>query len=311
MEFKRLGYFVQVAEQGSLSRVSEKLRLTQPSLSRQMRLLEEDLGVPLFTRGARGMQLTEAGEVLYARITGPMREIGRAIYEIRSLPTEAGGTVTLGIPPSLVQVLAGAITRRIAALAPNITFTLVDAPSTQLVEAVRCGKLDVAVVYGPTPAGMNAARLLEDDLMLVGPRASSLAAEGSFEIRRLGEIPLILPGAGHPLRQLVEAEAEGAKVKLNIACRADSHQMMKELVEAGLGYTLLPHCAFSREAALSRLTFARIRRPIRRQLFLALSPDAGAPKAALQVEGSIRQEVAALIENGSWSAARLCSIGDA
>jgi LysR family transcriptional regulator, nitrogen assimilation regulatory protein len=77
VDFKRLGYFAQIAELGSLTRAAERMGIAQPSLSRQMRLLEEELGVTLFTRGPRGMQLTEAGELLRSRIVGPMRQAAR------------------------------------------------------------------------------------------------------------------------------------------------------------------------------------------------------------------------------------------
>ena len=311
MDFKRLGYFAQIAELGSLSRTSERLRIAQPSLSRQMRLLEEELGVTLFTRGARGMQLTEAGEMLYARIVGPLREIGHALYEVRALPTETGGNVVFGMPPTVIQILAGPLARRVATYAPNISLRIVDSDSGHLLEWMKRGELDAAILYGPTPAGVNAAKLLEDELMLVGPAQSPLAAEGAVDFKKLSELPLILPGPAHGLRSLLETAASKARTKLNVQIQADSYQLMKELVESGLGYTALPHCAFSREAAAGRLTFARIKKPVvMRQLFLALHSDAQSPRAVLQIENFVRQEVAGLVQQGTWSAARLLNVRD-
>ena len=311
MDFKRLGYFAQVAELGSLSKASDRVRITQPSLSRQMRLLEEELGATLFVRGARGMHLTEAGEMLYARIAGPMREIGHAIYEVRSLPTEAGGHVVVGMPPTIVQMLAGGMARRVATHAPKVSLRIIDANSAHLLERMQSGELDIGILYGPTPSGLNASRLLEDELMLVAPPQSQVAREATIEFRRLADLPLILPGAVHGLTQLIESSAAKARIKLNIAVEADSHQLMKELVEAGLGYAILPHCAFAREAAMGRLAFMRITKPgLMRQLFLALKPEGEAAKASLQVESFIRQEVGALIQQGTWSAARACGIGE-
>src|ERR1700751_5347419 len=95
-DFRRLGYFLQIAELGSLTRVAERLRIAQPSLSRQMRLLEEELGVILFTRGYRGMHLTDAGEALRSKIAGPLRQVGHALYEIRALPSDTEGNVLFG-----------------------------------------------------------------------------------------------------------------------------------------------------------------------------------------------------------------------
>ena len=305
MDFKRLGYFAHVAELGSLLRTSEKLGITQPSLSRQMRLLEQDLGVTLFRRGARGMTLTEAGQVLYRRITGPLREIGHALYEVRSIPTETGGDVVLGLPPTMVQLLAGPLARRVATSAPNISLRIVDSYSGHLLQWIRAGELDAAILYGPTPAGINAAKLAEDELMLVGPPQSPLASAGVLDFKRLADLPLILPSPAHGLRILVETAAERADTHVKVHMQADSYQLMKELVESGLGYTLLPHCAFAKEAALGRVTFAHIRNPsVTRHLYLALRPDAGFPGAVLRVEAFVREEVATLIKDGRWPGGR-------
>lgn len=311
MDFKRLGYFAQVAELGSLSRASDRTGIAQPSLSRQMRLLEEELGVTLFRRAPRGMQLTEAGEVLYARIAGPMREIGHAIYEVRSLPSDAGGSVAIGMPPTIIQMLAGPLARRAAAYSPNIALRIVDAYSGYLVDWMHQGELDMAILYGPTPGGLNANKLLDDELMLVGPANSPLVSETAVDCRRLGELPLILPSGSHGLRLLLEAAASKAGAKLDVRIQADSYQLMKELVESGLGYTALPHCAFAREAVAGRLTFARIRKPtVIRQLFLAMRAGAEAPRAVLQVENLVRTEVAGLVQQGVWNVSKLYRVGD-
>jgi len=311
MDFKRLGYFAQVAELGSLLRTSVKLGITQPSLSRQMRLLEEELGVTLFRRGARGMTLTEPGEMLYRRISGPLRDIGRALYEVRALPSDMGGTVSLGMPPTMVQLLAGRLARRVANSTPNVSLRIVDSYSGHLLQWIKDGELDAAILYGPTPAGINAAKLVEDELMVVGPAKSLLAREGVIDFKRLTELPLILPSPTHGLRILVETAAERARIKLSVKIQADSYQLMRELVEAGLGYTMLPHCAFTREAAVGQLTYAHIRKPVvTRQLYLALRPGAEFPRAVLRVDSFVREEVAGLITDGDWPGGRLCAIGE-
>lgn len=311
MDFRRLGYFAQIAELGSLTRTAERLGIAQPSLSRQMRLLEEELGVTLFTRGARGMQLTEAGELLRSRIAGPLRQIGHAIYEVRSLPTETGGNVVFGLPPTMILLLAGPLARRVAEVAPNITLRIVDGYSGHLLEWLRRGELDGAILYGPTPAGVNATKLVEDELGLVGPPGSPALAAGVVSFGRLGELPLVMPSPSHGLRASLELAAVKARTKLNVVHQADSFHLMKELVESGLGYTALPHFAVSREVERGLLSFARIiDPPARRQLFLAMQAGSEAPRAVLQVEDLVRQEVAALVQSCRWSGARLFGIGD-
>ncbi len=311
MDFRRLGYFAQIAELGSLSKTAARIGIAQPSLSRQVRLLEEELGVTLFTRRARGMTLTEAGELLHSRIAGPLREIGHAIYEVRALPSKAGGRVVFGMPPTMIQVLAGSLARRVAAYAPKVSLRLVDGYSGHLQDWLERGELDAAILYGPTPPGLNATKLLEDELVLVGGARSLLAGETGIECRQLPEFPLIVPSPAHGLRMLIEAAAAKARVRLEIQMQTDSYQLLKELVESGMGYTILPHCAVSREASAGRLAIARLRKPtVTRQLFFAMNANAQAPQAVLQVEQFVREEVAALERQTSGAAFRALGIGD-
>jgi LysR family transcriptional regulator, nitrogen assimilation regulatory protein len=312
MEFRRLGYFIQIAELGSLSRASERLNIAQPSLSRQVRLLEEELGVALFIRRRRGMELTEAGEALHARITGPLRQIGHAFYEVRALPAAEGGSVALGMPPTLIPILAGLLARRVADQLPGILLRFTEAPNGHLLERIRRDELDAAILYGPTPAGMNAAKLLEDELVLVGPSSVPLLPGGTIDFAQLGDLPLILPGHQSGLRFAVEAAARKAGVKLQVYQRADSPALMKELVRAGLGYSILPQHAVAREAADGDLTFTSIQDPpIIRHLFLALPKGTDSPRAVLQVEALVRREVANLIRQGRWAHARSLTVADA
>lgn len=311
MDFKRLGYFAQIAELGSLTRAGERLGIAQPSLSRQMRLLEEELGVSLFTRGSKGMQLTEAGDLLRARIAGPLRQIGHAIYEVRSLPSETGGSVVFGMPPTMIHLLAGPLARRVAKESPNVSLRIVDGYSGHLLDWMKRGDLDSAILYGPTPAGLNATKLVEDELMLVGPPDAELSLGAPVAFKAVGELPLVLSSAAHGLRAALEAAAAKARCKLDVQHQADSFQLMKELVSSGLGYTALPYFAVEAEVVSGRLTCARIVKPTpMRQLFLGMQSGAPSPRGVLQVEAFVREEVARLVTAGRWISARLADPGD-
>jgi LysR family transcriptional regulator, nitrogen assimilation regulatory protein len=276
-----------------------------------MRLLEQELGVTLFTRGHRGMQLTEAGEALRARIAGPLRQIGHTLYEIRSLPTEAGGTVIFGMPATVIGLLGVPLIQRLAAESPKISLQVVEAQSGHLLEWMKRGDLDAAILYGPTPAGLNATRLLDDELVLVGPSDFPLAAKSPIKFKALAELPLLLPSDTHGLRVALETAAAKARTQLNVVGQIDSVQLRKGLVEQGVGLTILPLSAFLREAAEGRLTHTRIASPgLTRQLFVAMQSRAESPRAILQVEELLRREVAHLVRADIWPNAKLYHIGD-
>jgi LysR family transcriptional regulator, nitrogen assimilation regulatory protein len=302
-DFKRLGYFVQIAELGSLTRTAERLRIAQPSLSRQMRLLEEELGVTLFTRGHRGMQLTEVGEALRDRIAGPLRQIGHALYEIRSLPTEVSGSVIIGLPPTFVPILAPRLTKRVGCEAPKISLHVVEAYSGHLLAWMKRGELDAAILYGPTPPGVNATRLLEDELVLVS--AAGTEMPDSIGFGDIGELPLVLPSQIHGLRVAADNAAAKSRTRLNVRFQADSFQLMMELVLAHGFCTILPPSALYHQLSTGRLQITRLKDPTpTRQLFFALQSGAKSPRAVLEVERILREEIAALVEDNVFAGAR-------
>jgi DNA-binding transcriptional LysR family regulator len=311
-DFKRLGYFLQIAEYGTLSLAAERLNVAQPSLSRQMRLLEEELGIRLFTRNGRGMQLTDAGEQLRARITGPLRQVGHALNEVRAMPSDASGSVILGMPASVVLTLGEPIVKRALAYAPNISLQLIEGGSGHLVEWLQRGQLDAAILYGPaTPGGLNAAKLLEDELVLVGAADADLRSDQPVQFSRIGELPLILPSPIHGLRVTIDAVAIKTRCALNVRIQVDSLQLIKDLVEAGMGYAVLPRAGVLREIAARRLTHAPIANPkVSRTLFVAMQLSAQSSGAVLQIEQLLRMEVANLAAEGHLPGAQVLKVGD-
>src|SRR5687767_12483832 len=111
MELRQLRTFLVVAETGSLSRAAGRLRIAQPALSRQIRMLEEEVGTELFQRHARGMALSEAGEVLIAHARGALRELDQAKSDLSALAGQVSGKVAIGLLPSVSDLMTGAFAR--------------------------------------------------------------------------------------------------------------------------------------------------------------------------------------------------------
>src|SRR3546814_19561694 len=113
MDLRQLRTFLHVAELGSLGRAAERLRVAQPALGRQIRLLEEELGVPLFTRHGRGMAPTPAGRILLDRASALLRLVADTRAEVSAERDAVKGTVSLGVPPNVGAVLAGGLVERL------------------------------------------------------------------------------------------------------------------------------------------------------------------------------------------------------
>ena len=303
MDLKALENFLKIAELGSMSSAADKLRIPQPALSRQLRALEHELKAALFIRHRRGMQLTSAGEELKLKLTGPLRQIELAMREVRSLSSDAGGTVALGMPPTVSYLLAGRLAKRVAEQAPNISLRIVEGYSGHLVDWLHRGDIDAGILYGPaSDLQMRSEELLLDQLMLVGPPSSRLRPDVPVPVRDLAHYPLVLPSFPHGMRVVVEHAARRVKISLNVRHQADSFLVLKELAQYGLGYAILPLSSFTRRADDGRLRYAPlIDPPVMRQLVLG-AHNLEVSRAKMTIRNLIKLEIKELVANGSWVA---------
>ena len=304
VDFRRFEHFLKIAELGSLSRAADRMRIAQPALSRQMRILEEEAGTPLFSRHRRGMQLTPAGEELRQHIAGPVRQIRQAFDNVRSGSLEGGGQIALGLPPTVSYILAGRLARRVAEQAPNISLRIVEGYAGHLIDWLQRGEIDAALLYGPaSDFQMSVAEILYEELMVIGPSSSGLDPAKRVSMQDLAELPLVLPSQSHGLRLVVEAAARKANVVLNVRYEADSFLVLKELVDFGLGYTALPISALSREIDAGNLRYAPLGTPpIIRQLVLGMPREEQLTRSTRIVVGLVRDEIKQLVETGVWKA---------
>ncbi len=301
MDLKQLRTFREVADSGSLSRAADRLHLAQPALSRQIRLLEAEIGLPLFARHGRGMQLTEAGTALLERIDGPVRQLERAVEEVRGLAGAVAGQVALGMMPTIASVLAGPLARRVALEHPGLSLRIVEGYTGHLVEWVQRGVTDATLLYGPAPAlHLRVTPLLIEEMVLVGAAGSGIGPE-AVAFASLAGRRLVMPSRQHGLRRIVEAAAGRARIGLNVAFEADSFGVLKELVVSGIGEAVLPRSAIREEEAAGRLRSAPLVRPVpRRQVVLALPTDRAPSRAVALVLDLLAEEVAARAAAGDW-----------
>ena len=302
MDLRQLRTFRCVAELGSLSKASDTLRVAQPALSRQIKLLEHELRAELFTRNGRGMVLTEAGRLLLARTAGIVRQLDQIRDDIQSSEGPPSGRVVLGLVPTVSCVLSARLARRTVESFPGISLCIVESYSGHLMEWLHRGEMDLAVIYGPSSdLHLSVQSLGRDDIVAVGPRGSGLAQKKQIDIAWLLRQRLVLPSHSHGLRALIEHAAAKRKLKLDVQLEADSFRVLTSLVEEGLGYTLLPPSSVRHEVADGRLETARISRPApTRELTLASPLDHPGSKAITLITTLLRNEISACRAEGLW-----------
>ena len=302
MDIRQLRTFRSVAELGSLSKAADRLRTAQPGLSRQIKLLEQELRVQLFVRTGRGMILTSAGRMLLDRTEGLVRQIEQVRDDIQSAGGNPSGRVVLGLVPTVSAVLSGKLAGRLLAEFPDISVRIVESYGGHLVEWLHRGEMDLAITYGPAvDLHLSAQSIGHEDVAAVGPPGSGLESRKQVDLDWLLKQKLIVPSVAHGMRALLEKSVARRRMRLKPLIEVDSYRAQISLIEEGLGYTLLPASAIRAELAAKRLEIAVLVDPtISRELILASPMATPASIATSAVSTVIMSEIGQMSRKGYW-----------
>jgi DNA-binding transcriptional LysR family regulator len=271
MDFKQLRAFLTVADTGNVTRAAEVLHLVQPAVSRQIRLLEEDVGSPLFDRERHGMALTEAGKSLVGYARRAMLELDRARAEIAGSVKGIGGLVTLGLLPSSIDVLSSALVTEVRAAYPGIRVRIAMGYAGTLLGWLQSGEIDAALLYGAERSGdIQTSELLEEPLWVIGPKKARLRRNRPVALARLAANPLVLPSAHHGIRMLVDHACAVAHVELTLSAETNALSVQRSLVLGGHGLTILPPIAVADDLRSGELCGAPLEPALTRTIVLAL-----------------------------------------
>jgi LysR family nitrogen assimilation transcriptional regulator len=243
MDQRKIRYFFSVIEHGNLSSAAQSLRVSQPTLSRQIQSIEQEFQIPLFVRGGRGMLLTDAGKQLHEGLQSIERQLRLLKTDVTAVSVEPSGEVAFGIPPSPRGLIGVPLVKQYHNAYPRIAIRLVEETSGQLRDLVANGILDLAVINTTEPAHGTVSQVLgRERLVLVGPSGAKLSMRKETPVRALGELPLILTMRPNSLRLMVEDRLGSQGLTANVRLEANTLPLMTDLVAAGLGYTVLPMC---------------------------------------------------------------------
>ena len=268
MDLARLRYFVAVVEAGSFSRGAAALHMSQPALSRQVLLLEQEVGQALFVRTGRGAEATEAGLALLGHARAIFELTERARVDMRDRHESPHGRVVIGLPPRVAHVLTADLVERFRARYPDAVICVVEGLSIRLREWLVAGSLDIAILFDP-PASpqIQEETLAREPLVLVGPQP----LPRRIRLADTAALPLVMPSGPNALRQLLERETRPRGLPLRIVAEVDSVQTVLSLVARGVSHTVLPQSALRLWTYPQPLHAASIHAPaIRNRIVLAV-----------------------------------------
>jgi DNA-binding transcriptional LysR family regulator len=283
MTLSQLRYFLAVADVRSFTRAAEAVGVAQPTLSRQLRALESELGAALVDRGGRdGPTLTAAGEAVLPLARRMLADLDSARTAVAELVGLRRGRVRVGATPSLCIGVLADVLRVFRDRHPDIALELVESGSRPLVRSLVRGELDVALVIVP-PAGID--RALESTPILrerlsVASAASEppLSRRGSLTVRNLAGWPLVVPRTGYDVRETTLQAFTDAGVTPRLAVQGGEMDAVLRLAEAGTGVAVVPDLVFAGRPGLRRTVLTP---PLYRTVALARRAEL-APSHAVQ-----------------------------
>ena len=293
MTLTQLRYVLAVAQAGSLSRAAGQVRVAQPALSQQIAALEAEFGQALFLRHPRGVTLTEAGIRLRDRAAEIVRQVDLTRDELSMDAASPVGSVALGLATAFNMAFSVAVLTRARQLYPRVRLHLVESMSGFLREWTERGRIDLSVIYevSPSPA-LHLEALGTEELFLIATPQRARQLGATVPLRALTGLPLVLPGAAHGLRTLVERRAAEAGLALSIAFEVDSTYTIKRLVAAGEGCSILSAHAVREEVACGALVAIPIGPPgILRMVQLAIAQGRWTDPSVTAIAGVLRDVI--------------------
>ncbi|MFT0546373.1 LysR family transcriptional regulator [Allopusillimonas ginsengisoli] len=306
MDFRQLKAFLTVAETGNVTRAAELLNVVQPAVSRQIRLLEEDVGTSLFDRGRHGMMLTEAGKALMEYARRVMLELERARVELKSSEAEISGLVTIGLLPSTSEILSSAIVSAVAQHYPGIRMRIAMGYAGTLMHWLETGEVDAALLYGTERSkNIQTTPLVEEALWVIGPKEAKLRQNKPIPLVELAGRRMILPSAHHGIRILVDHACKNAGITLDLSVETNALSVQRSLVLGGHGLTILPPIAVADDLKQDRLSGTPVSQPnITRTIVLALPANRSTGKHIRCVLEILTEQMRQAIEKGIWMEGR-------
>jgi DNA-binding transcriptional LysR family regulator len=284
VDLGELQVFLTVAREGSFSRAGQRLYRTQPAVSLAIRKLEDDLGQPLFVRGARPVRLTDAGTLLreYAeRLINLRDEVKKGLSELEGLQR---GELSLGVNESSIHALLPALAK-FRKLHPGVQIRVHRLFSRDIPHEVLNYRLDLgAVSFVPREPQLQAAEILKDELAFVVPPKHPLAKRREVEISELGQEDFVAHIVESPFRRRVIELFARNRTTLNMPIEMPSIESIKRFVQMGMGVAIVPRMCVAWEIEHGWMKEVKVRGlNLPRHVYLIFRRGARLPHASAEL----------------------------
>jgi DNA-binding transcriptional LysR family regulator len=242
VDIRHLHYFSEVARHRSFTKAAAALHVSQPSLSKAIKSIEEQLGVPLFYRSSRQLELTDAGRAVLVNAKKVLDAFRNLTSELTDIMELKKGEIRIGIPPMMGAVFFSRSISRFKEAYPLVNITLTEVGTKIIQRRVEDGSLDIGLVcHVPMhKEEIESIELSKDPLMLIVHREHPLATRSHVRFDDLREEPFILYRNDFSLHDRIIEECAKHRFYPNVVCESSQKDFMVEMVEAKMGIALLP-----------------------------------------------------------------------
>jgi LysR family transcriptional regulator, hydrogen peroxide-inducible genes activator len=271
MELHQLRYFCAIVDSGSFSRAARLTHVSQPSLSQQIRKLEDELGARLFDRLGRSVRLTELGQTFLPRARAVLRELEAARGDVDHQKDSLGGNIIIGVIPTVAPYLLPPHLASFARKFPQAHVTIIEEITPVLLERLRAATIDLAIIALPIRGHeFETFPILTERLLAALPKHHRLARKNPLSLKDLRSEPFLLLRDGHCFRDTALAACDRARLHPQIVFESGQFSSLLSMVGVGMGVSIVPemaidkksHCTYVRlsdDEALRTIAIARLR----------------------------------------------------
>ncbi|VVD78467.1 LysR family transcriptional regulator [Pandoraea capi] len=307
MDVRQLRNFVAIVDSGSVSKAAERLHIAQPSLSAQLRGLEDELQAQLLVRSAQGVTPTDAGKALYRHARVVLRQMEQIRQEVREGGGSEAGPVAVGFPTTIASILAVPLFTRVREQYPGIRLQIFESMSGYIGELLANGRLDLAMLFRDSETrGISVMPLFDEALYVLGghrvcPAIYEDDVHDTCALALLANVPIVVPSASNGLRLLIERSFAQANAELNIVADIDSLPTLIDIARLGDACSILPVSALaSRDPALRPRSRRIVSPQLQRPASICWSNSLPVGSATIAVRECIADLVRELQADGHW-----------
>jgi LysR family hydrogen peroxide-inducible transcriptional activator len=244
LKLKDLRYLVAIADTRHFGRAAERCFVSQPTLSTQLKKLEDYLGVQLIERQPKRVALTAAGEEIVARARRILEASDEVVTLARAHRDPLAGALRIAVLPTIGPYLLPRVARDIRKALPRLDLRLYEYPTAAMLAKLRAGEIDLGILALPVDLdGLEARELYDENFMVAVPASHALAKRPTIRVQDLSGETLLLLEDGHCLRDQALAVCSHASMQEKQDFRATSLETLRQMVATGAGVTLLPELA--------------------------------------------------------------------